>query len=366
MKITVITVCYNSEATIERTIQSVIAQNYRDLEYIIVDGASTDKTLDIIEKYKNKISICISEPDNGLYDAMNKGLEKSTGDVFAFLNSDDWYADHVLKRVNVYFEISNADIVSGNMYLFSEGKSRKLNFDRSNRAKMFFEVIYPHPALFAKRELYMKHGGFDTSYKLASDTDWVMKACINGAKVFCANDYFTYFSDGGVSFRKRYAGLKEQYKIACKYVQADEFIYLEKELHEYYTMKLEETKRWECLRDAFENRTGDIKKLFDYDKIYYIWGAGARGVECLRIFESLGLRVAGFIDSNMKKEKVNGYRVICLNDADIKTDKRICITPKGYEKEIISQLQNMNIGGENYFLYTDMLDKIASLGNLEE
>ncbi len=366
MKITVITVCYNSEETIERTIRSVIAQDYRDLEYIIIDGASTDNTLDIIGKYQNEVSLCISEPDSGLYDAMNKGLEKSTGDVFAFLNSDDWYADNVLNRVNEYFEKSNADIVSGNMYLFSEGVSKKLDFDRSNREKMFFEVIYPHPALFAKRELYVKHGGFDTSYKLAADTDWVMKACINGAKVFCADDYFTYFSDGGISFRKRYAGLKEQYRIARKYVQEDEFVHLEKDLNEYYTWKLEETRRWERLRNAFEKRAGDIKKLFDYNKTYYIWGAGARGMECLRIFESLRLGVAGFIDSEGKKERINGYRVFLPNDVDIKTDKRICITPKGYEEGIISRLKNMGVGEEKYFLYTDMLDQIASLGSPEE
>ena len=91
MKISVITVCYNSSATIERTIQSVIRQNYSDLEYIIIDGGSTDGTLDVIAKYQPYISLCISEPDNGIYDAMNKGLERTTGDVVAFLNSDDWY-----------------------------------------------------------------------------------------------------------------------------------------------------------------------------------------------------------------------------------------------------------------------------------
>lgn len=366
MKISVITVCYNSEATIERTIRSVIAQDYHDLEYIIIDGASTDKTLDIIGKYQNEISICVSEPDNGLYDAMNKGLEKCSGDVFAFLNSDDWYADNVLKKVNEYFESSNADIVSGNLYLFHDGVSEKLNFDRSNREKMLFEVIYPHPALFAKRELYVKHGGFDTSYKLAADTDWVMKVCVNGADVFCADDCFTHFSDGGLSFRKRYAGLKEQYQIACKYVQRDAFIHLENDLNEYYAKKLDETRKWECLRNAFETRTEEIKKLFDYENTYYIWGAGARGMECLRTFERLGLSVAGFIDSEKKKVKLNGYRVISPDDADIKTGKNICITPKGYEEGIILRLKDMGIGENHYFLYTDMLDQIASLGSLEE
>ncbi len=94
MKISVITVCYNSEATVEQTIQSVLAQSHTDIEYIVVDGASTDRTLEIINKYKDQISVVISEKDKGIYDAMNKGLARVTGDVVGILNSDDLYKNN--------------------------------------------------------------------------------------------------------------------------------------------------------------------------------------------------------------------------------------------------------------------------------
>lgn len=367
MKITVITVCYNSAKTIERTIQSVLAQNYSDLEYIIIDGGSEDGTLDIIEKYKERISFYISEPDHGIYDAMNKGLDRATGDVFALLNSDDYYADNVLKNVNKYFETSNADLVSGNIYLCINGISEKVFFDKSDREKMFFEVIYPHPALFAKRQLYTKYGGFDTSYRIAADTDWVMKVCLNGANVLCVEDYFTYFSGDGVSFRKKYAALTELYDIVLKYTRLEQYTHMEKAVNDFYSVKLKQTEREERKRNALEKRTEDIKKLFDYSKEYYIWGIGNRGMECMELFEKMGLRIAGLIDSCTKKKELNGYRVIsaeCPSDIDGKNP--ICITPKGYEEEIIGKLKDMGLGETEYFTYADMLDQIISLGDVEK
>ncbi len=363
MKITVITVCYNSVKTIEKTIRSVIAQNYDDLEYIIIDGGSVDGTLDIIEKYKDKISLYISEPDNGIYDAMNKGLERATGDIFAFLNGDDYYSDNVLKGVNQYFETSNADLVSGNIYLCANGISRKAIFDKSNREKMFFETIYPHPALFAKKELYIKYGGFDMSYQIAADIDWVMKVCLNGANVLCVEDYFTYFSDGGVSFRKRYKALEEQYQVALKYACLEEYSHLTKAINDFYSVKLKQTERWERKRNALDKKTEEVKKLFNYNKRYYIWGIGNRGMECMDLFEKLGLRIGGFIDSYQSTAEVNGYRVIRPEDIDV--NNSICITPKGYEEEIICKLKNMGLGEMEYFTYADILEQIISLGEVE-
>lgn len=363
MKITVITVCYNSANTIEKTIQSVLSQNYSNLEYIIVDGGSVDGTLDIIEKYKKEISLYISEPDHGIYDAMNKGLKRATGDVFALLNSDDYYAENVLQNVNKYFETSNADLVSGNIYLCENGISRKVVFDKSNREKMFFEVIYPHPALFAKRQLYMKYGGFDTSYRIAADTDWVMKVCLNGAKVLCVEDYFTYFSVDGVSFRKKYAALTEQYDIALKYARLEKYMHMEKKINDFYSVKLQMTEREERKRNALEKRTEDIKQFFDYSKKYYIWGIGNRGMECLQFFEKMGLQIAGFIDSYITETGIQGYQVISPEKIDSKNP--ICITPKGYEEEIIGNLKKMGLGDMDYFTYKDLLNQIISLGTLE-
>lgn len=111
MKISIITVCLNSEQTIEQTIKSVIDQNDPDYEYIIIDGDSTDSTLDIIRKYQAYIAILISEPDKGIYDAMNKGIALASGDVIGIINSDDWYEPEILKTVRSCFQKSDAGVV---------------------------------------------------------------------------------------------------------------------------------------------------------------------------------------------------------------------------------------------------------------
>lgn len=364
MKISVITVCYDSVKTIERTIKSVIAQDYDELEYIIIDGASTDGTLDIIGRYRDKISICISEPDSGLYDAMNKGLERASGEVFAFLNSDDYYADNVLKRVNECFQNSDADMVSGNMFICKNGVTTKAVYNKSKKENMFFQVVYPHPALFAKRELYKKYGGFDTSYKIAADSEWVMRVCFKGAKVLCVEDYFTYFSADGLSSRKMYAALEEQYHVALKYAQLDEYAYMEREIQEFYSVELKKMEIQERYRNALEMRIEDVKKEFDYNNEYYIWGIGNRGRECLQSFEKLGLRVAGFIDSYAETKEFMGYRVI--KPGDIDNEKLICITPIAYEGEIICELKERGIGKNRYFTYSDMVDAIMRFGEVEK
>lgn len=364
MKISVITVCYNSVTTIERTIKSVIAQDYEELEYIIIDGASTDGTRDIIEQYRDEISIYVSEPDSGLYDAMNKGLERANGEVFAFLNSDDYYTDNVLKRVKGYFENSNADMVSGNMYVCEKGINTKAVYNKSKKENMFYQVVYPHPALFSKRELYKKYGGFDTSYKIAADSEWVMRVCFSGANVLCVEDYFTYFSLGGLGSRKKYTALEEMYHIALKYVQWDKYAYMKKEVQEFYSVALKNLEKRERYRNAVENRMEDIRKLFDYSKGYYIWGIGKRGRECLQSFEKLELCIVGFIDSYADIKEFNGYRVI--KPADIDADNLICITPEGYEAEIICGLRDKGIEEDRYFTYSDMVDSVARFGEIEK
>ena len=188
MKFSIITVCYNSAKTIEQTIQSVLLQDYDELEYIIVDGGSTDGTTAVIEQYRKKISVYISEPDRGLYDAMNKGINRASGDVVAFLNSDDWYERGTLEKVREYFDHNEVDIVSGNMYMWTNRVCSRYGVDRKNRENVFFESIYPQPALFVKRELYLRFGGFDLTYKVAADTKWIMNAYVNGAEILCVDD----------------------------------------------------------------------------------------------------------------------------------------------------------------------------------
>lgn len=365
MKISVITVCYNSSTTIEQTIQSVVDQNYRDLEYIIIDGGSTDGTLGIIAKYQQNISECISEPDNGIYDAMNKGLEKCTGDIVAFLNSDDWYERNILEKVNLYFENTNADMVSGNIYLHSaDGQNHKIELDRENKENIFYQVIYPQPALFVRKDFFGRMGGFDTSYKIAADAAWLLNACANGAKILCVEDYFTYFREGGISNRRKYEALREQYKAALTCAQGKNLEYVVKKIEDYYSDALGKLIWEQKFADAMNNNISEVKNIFDYQKDYYIWGAGIRGYACLDLFTRLEIPVLGFIDQDPDKKNVEGYPMIPITQ--ISRNCCICITPKGYEKDIKGLLIKHGMDVNDLLVYSDLLEQISELGRFNE
>jgi glycosyltransferase len=180
MKITIITVCFNSAATIRNTIESVLSQTYPDIEHIIVDGASKDNTMAIVNEYKDRISKIISEPDKGIYDAMNKGLALASGDIIGILNSDDIYADtDVLAVTAENFINSGADCVFGDLvYVDAADTDRVVRYWKSAPYKKgaFRRGWHPpHPAFFVKREIYQKYGVFDTSLRIASDFEIMLR-----------------------------------------------------------------------------------------------------------------------------------------------------------------------------------------------
>ena len=179
MTISVITVCFNSEETIGKTLKSVREQNNLgfNIEHIVVDGNSTDKTLQIIQEYSDVVSICISEPDNGIYDAMNKGWAVSSGDVVGFLNSDDYFASpDVLGRcVEVLSSESAPDIVYGDID-YVDREDRIVRKWRSGVQRPFRQGWHPpHPAFYAKRKTFDIAGGFDESFKIAADFDLMLR-----------------------------------------------------------------------------------------------------------------------------------------------------------------------------------------------
>lgn len=181
-KITIITVCYNAESTIERTIHSVINQSYGNIEYIIIDGASTDGTVDIINKYRNKITCFVSEPDKGIYDAMNKGIGCVTGDWVFFLNSDDYfYDDNVLCQVANKLSKNNT-IYYGNVIMMPLNKLKK---GRYNKYKIGMGNIC-HQSIFYPKVVFEKYK-YNTDYKLYAD--WFLN-------ILCMSDKelrFNYF-----------------------------------------------------------------------------------------------------------------------------------------------------------------------------
>ena len=179
MKISIITVCFNSEKTIRDTIESVLSQSYPDVEYIIIDGLSKDNTMSIVSEYDDKISKIISEPDKGIYDGLNKGVSLATGDVIAFLHSDDVYANEtVISNIVNCFD-NGAQGVYGDLVYTDKADVNKVfrywkscDFSPSLLSKGWMP---PHPTLFLRREVYQKYGAFDISFKIAGDYDFMLR-----------------------------------------------------------------------------------------------------------------------------------------------------------------------------------------------
>ena len=178
MKITIITICYNSAATLEKTILSVAGQSYKNIEYIVVDGNSNDGTLDIIKKHGDKISKWISEPDNGLYDAMNKGIAMATGDLIGILNSDDtFHSSTVIEEIVAFHSNNTIDASVGNIIQHREnGKIiRTYSSKYWNPVKLKIGYMPPHPSLFFKRELFDKYGNYDLGFKIGADYELITR-----------------------------------------------------------------------------------------------------------------------------------------------------------------------------------------------
>jgi len=173
-------VTYNSAATIEQTIQSVTGQSYTDIEYIIVDGCSKDDTLKIAERYKDKIAKIVSEPDKGLYDALNKGIAMATGEVIGLLHSDDFYVDSdVVKKYAQLFEKDRPDAAYSDLYYVDKTDTskivRKWKSGKYHQNAFINGWMPPHPTFFVKREVYKKYGHFNLDFKSAADYELMLR-----------------------------------------------------------------------------------------------------------------------------------------------------------------------------------------------
>ena len=210
MKISIITVTYNSEKTLKDTIESVLKQNYENYEHIIVDGKSKDSTVDIIkeyeEEYNGKLKY-ISEKDNGIYDAMNKGIKMASGDIIGLLNSDDILAkEDVLSTIVNKFKNTNCDGTYANLiFMDYETMSRPTRIWKSKKGSLNNGWHPAHPTLYLKREVYDKIGLFNLKYKIVADYDFMIRLIKDDAiKLEYIDDYIVHMRSGGTST----AGLK--------------------------------------------------------------------------------------------------------------------------------------------------------------
>lgn len=176
MKITLITISYNSESTIQKTFESVLNQTYKETDYILIDGGSNDKTLEISKGFKN-ISKTISESDNGIYDALNKGIKNSTGEIIGFLNSDDtFYTENSLKIISEAFD-ENTDCIFGDLIYTDNNENVKRIWKGSEFKKGTFKKGWmpAHPTFYCRRSFYEKYGLYNDSYKIAGDFELMLR-----------------------------------------------------------------------------------------------------------------------------------------------------------------------------------------------
>ena len=221
-KFSIVTVAYNAAATLEDTIQSVISQTYHHVEYIIVDGASTDGTMAVVERYKDRIARVVSEPDRGLYDAMNKGLALATGDYVCFLNAgDSFHEDDTLARMVHGLPCNEPlpDVMYGETELVdSEGhfvRMRRLSAPERLTWKSFRQgMLVCHQAFFAKRELA---GPYDLSYRFSADFDWCIRVMKKSRVLHNTHLVLVDYLDEGLTTRNRNASLRERFRIMAKH-----------------------------------------------------------------------------------------------------------------------------------------------------
>ena len=217
-KLSVITIVYNNVKDIERTMLSVLNQSYPHLEYIVIDGASKDGTQKVIEKHRDKITRYISEPDHGIYDAMNKGLALATGDYVLFMNSgDEIYSPDTV--TDVFDNQNSADIYYGETEMYNEkwesqGQRRHCAPENFNWRSFKYGMSVGHQAIYIKRSITEP---YDLQYKYSSDIDWIIKAAKKASSIVNTHMYVAKYLVGGMSKKKHFASLQERFKIFNKY-----------------------------------------------------------------------------------------------------------------------------------------------------
>lgn len=217
-KLSIITIVYNNVRDIERTIQSVINQTYKKIEYIVIDGASTDGTFEVVNQYQDHISKIVSEPDKGIYDAMNKGLALATGDYILFMNSgDELYDQNTVEAV--FATAPWADIYYGETEMYNDnweslGRRRHEVPEEFDWKSFKYGMSISHQAIYIKKSITVP---YDLQYKYSSDIDWIIKAAKKASNIVNVHRYVAKYLVGGMSKKKHRESLKERFKIFTKY-----------------------------------------------------------------------------------------------------------------------------------------------------
>ncbi len=348
--VSIITVVYNGAGTIEQTIESVKGQSYKNIEYIIVDGDSTDGTQQIVNKHSDFISYFISEKDNGIYDAMNKGILHAKGDIIGIINSDDWYALAAVKNAVRFFEENDVDLVYGNIQAV-DYQGKKIEWVKVPLEAMWYRMAVPHPSVFIKKVIYDRYGLFDLKYKLSADYELILRLYSSGVRFGYIDEIMVFFRAGGASQIYGDIGIRESCEIACKYIDRCKN-------NSGAHLMLEKMKRWLEFEDAASQNPAflpDLLKRYfktDLNRVI-LFGIGKWGRKCYGFFEKTGFEMEMFWDNHPGGIKSLYGKAVRKPEKTDGEGKYILVAVKEAQK-IEEQLNSMGI--VNYVTLEALLD----------
>ncbi len=265
-KISIITVCYNAALTIEQTILSVIGQHHPQIEYIIIDGGSNDGTVDIIKKYQDKISYWLTESDSGIYEAMNKGVQKASGDYVYFLGADDClFNNEIMQRISQHLMDTPADVLCGKIYIVDDvlgTKMQRMTGRSLTKEDVYSGIIAPHQGMFVRTSL-MKKYRYNDRYKIAGDYDFFLRLNKYGHNIKYVDDVVAFYSNGGVGASRNMPRVYECVDIIGNHLPIDYVI-------KYKQQEGTGERTWVYI-DRFIRKVLAILGLVRYYRLYYGW-----------------------------------------------------------------------------------------------
>lgn len=343
MKLSIITVTYNCEIKLQKTIDSVLSQGTKDYEYIVVDGASSDGTIDIIKKYQDNLTYWISEPDEGLYYAMNKALKVANGEYVYFLNAGDYLKPGILSRVIEYLNIDNPDVLYGNIENEKYGICYPLPLDA-----IHWQMPLGHPAVFIKKDI---HGYFDTRYRIAADYKKIYELYNRGLKFIYIPYTVSFFEAGGISDNPLERCI-ERTSIACQMFQHKDTSNM---LYKKILLDFYEKEQFELMLSGFDDTIFIDQFIETYFKEYkdvIFWGTGDIASRSKRIFEVIDKKIKYFVDSNEKKWNLEFRNYKISNPQQLLQEKDICIFILNEKNcsAITAQIEQMQLDLSNKIL----------------
>jgi len=344
-KITIITACYNSEKTIEQTIQSVLNQTYDNIEYIVIDGASTDGTMEIVEKYRDRIDIIVSEEDDGVYDAFNKGIKVATGDFINFMNADDYFStSEIIEEIACHIEEHKGVLmIHGNVRAFDERtghwhfRGGQLILDDFEKGKMC-----PHQSVFTHKKLFEEFKGFDLKYKILADVDFTIKCFKNyEEKIIYIPIEIACFRLGGLSNALRHEKNMHTENAIIHFNQFGSIPdYSSKIIDDYETYHTNQNYRlWlerSLLNEKYTN--GKINSL--KGQRIAVFGTKKNATYLYHDLKKSGIDIKFFLDNDerMQNQQLHKKPIISLEEINNKEISTIIISIERYNTaEIIKQ-----------------------------